>query len=146
MLGMKYLRYYPETVFQLLSKLTIYKSWFKNADSTGDVIGGLIRLLQKLNQNTTSTQHLSYQINNSDASLLHCKVEKDRFNDFMSNTDEILEPSNEQMKVQLLHSSLLVRNLKIFEEVENAGSEISYRCKICKQHEIIKTQIMSIKK
>ena len=49
----------------------------------------------------------------------------------MSNTEEILEPSNEQMKVEQLHSSLLVRNLKIFEEAGNAGSEISYRCNKC---------------
>ena len=66
----------------------------------------------------------------------------------MSNTDEILELSNEQMKVEQLHSSLLVIKLKIFEEVDNAGSEISYRCnkcqdsKICKEHK--QTEIMSI--
>ena len=35
---------------------------------------------------------------NPNASLLHCKVEKDCFNDFMSNAGEMLEPSNEQMK------------------------------------------------
>ena len=53
------------------------------------------------------------------------------------------------MKVEQLHSSLLVRNFKIFEEFENAGSEISYKCnkawdcKIDKEHE--QTEIMSIK-
>ena len=53
------------------------------------------------------------------------------------------------MKVEQLHSSLLVRNFKIFEEVENAGSEISCKCnkawdyKINKEHE--QTEIMSIK-
>ena len=46
----------------------------------------------------------------------------------MSNTDEILEPSNEQTKVEQLHSSLLVRNLKIFEKAKNSGSETSYIC------------------
>ena len=64
----------------------------------------LTRSLQRLSQNTTSTQELSYQIKtsylklgyqvNPEDSLLHCKVAKDCFNDFMSNTDEILEPSN----------------------------------------------------
>ena len=42
--------------------------------------------------------------------------------------NENQEPSKKQMKVEQLHSSLLVRNFKIFEEVENAGSEISYKC------------------
>ena len=40
---------------------------------------------------------------------MHCKVEKVSmfhcFNDFMSNTDEILETNNEQMKVEQLHIS-----------------------------------------
>ena len=80
---------------------------------------------------------------------MYCKVEEDFFNDFISNADEILEPSNEQMKVEHLYCSLLARNLKIFEEVKNAGSEISCRCikyqdcKICKELE--QSEIMSIK-
>ena len=49
----------------------------------------------------------------------------------MFNTDEILEPNREQMKVEQLHSRLLGRNLKIFEEFENARSEIPYRCNKC---------------
>ena len=40
MLGIKYLRYYPEKVFQLPSGLTIYRSCFKNTDGTRGVIGG----------------------------------------------------------------------------------------------------------
>ena len=49
--------------------------------------------------------------------MFHC------FNDFMSNTDEILETNNEQMKVEQLHISPWARNLQIFEEVENAGGD-----------------------
>ena len=40
MIGVKYLRYYPEKVFQLPSGLTIYKSWFNNSDGARGVIGG----------------------------------------------------------------------------------------------------------
>ena len=32
--------YYPEKVCHLPSGLAIYKSWYKNADGTGGVIGG----------------------------------------------------------------------------------------------------------
>ena len=65
--------------------------------------------------------------------LLHPKKGKDFFNDFISITDETLESTNEQ-----LHSNLLVRNLKIFEEVENAGSEIFYKCNPCQDCQIYK--------
>ena len=53
--------------------------------------------------------------------MFHC------FNDFMSNTDEILETNNEQMKVEQF--SPWARNLQIFEEVENAGGDIFHRYK-----------------
>ena len=33
-------RYHPEKIFQLPSGLSIYKSWFKNSDSSRGVIGG----------------------------------------------------------------------------------------------------------
>ena len=136
MLGIKYLRYYPVKVFQLPYGLTIYRSWFKNADGTEEVIRGPPKIFTESKFHINTITFISdqyklfkdgYQVN-LDASLLHCKVEKDSFNDFMSNIDEILEPSNELMKVEQLHSSLLARNLKIFEEVENVGTEISNRC------------------
>ena len=158
MLDIKYLSCYPEKVFQLPSGLTICKSWFKNTDGTRGVIDGPHKIFteaeSKCHINTgtfISDQNklfkAGYQVN-PENSLLHCKVEKDCFNDFISNTDEILEPSNEQMKQEQLCSSFLARNLKSFEEVENTGSEISYRCdkcqdcKICKERE--QTEIMSI--
>ena len=40
MIGIKYLRYHPEKVFQLPSGLTIYRSVFENADGGRGVIGG----------------------------------------------------------------------------------------------------------
>ena len=146
-------------MFQLPFELTICRSWFKSADSTRCVIVGPHKIFtgieSKYHINTTTfiSDHYKlfkagYQVN-PDASLLHCKVEKNCFDDFMSNIDEILEPSYEQMKVEQLHRSLLVRKLKNFEEVENAGSEISYRCnkcrgcKPCKEHD--QTEIVSIK-
>ena len=111
----------------------------QNADGTRCVIGGthkiFTEIVSKCYINTTtfiSDQYkllkAGYQVN-PDASLLHCKVEKDCFNDFLSNTHEILEPSNVQMKQEQLRNSFLARNLNFFEEVENAVSKISYRCK-----------------
>ena len=52
-------------------------------------------------------------------------------------------------KTHNLKQSLLVRNQKLFEEVENAGSEISFRCrkccscKLCKEHD--QSEILSVR-
>ena len=40
MIGIKYRRYHPSKVFQLPSGLTIYRSFFRNADGGRGVIGG----------------------------------------------------------------------------------------------------------
>ena len=48
MIGIKYLRYYPEKVFQLPSGLSIHRSWFKNADGTRGVIGGPHRVFTEI--------------------------------------------------------------------------------------------------
>ena len=40
MIGIQYLKYYPEPVFKLPSGLTIYMSYFRNVDGSRGVIGG----------------------------------------------------------------------------------------------------------
>ena len=153
MLGIKYLRYYPEKIFQLPSGLTIYKSWFFNTDGSRGVIGGPHKVFTEIESryHANSTTFLSeqyqlfktgYQVN-PDASLLHIKMSKDYFNNLMENNDD--ENRNEAESKNVL----LMKSQKMFEEVEYAGSEISYRCekcrscKVCKEHDL--TEIMSIK-
>ena len=66
-------------------------------------------------------------------------MKKDCMNDFIIS--EPHENNADQGMICGAGNSLLVRKLKIFEYVENAGSEISYRCsncrscKVCKEHE-----------
>ena len=48
MIGVKYLWYYPEMVFQLPSGLAVYKSWFKNADGARGVIGHTYRVFTEI--------------------------------------------------------------------------------------------------
>ena len=47
-IGVKYLGFYPEKVFQLPSGIAIYKSWFRNADGTRSVIGGPHRVFNEI--------------------------------------------------------------------------------------------------
>ena len=144
MLGIKYLRYYPEKVFQLPSGLTIYRSWFQNADGTRGVVGGPHKVFTEIesryHMNTATT--CSKQVTKSTKmhSLLHVKVKKDFFNNIMVSEENQNEMNCVSKNVEPSQSNMLVRNFKKFEEVENAGSEISYRCnncrncKACKEH------------
>ena len=101
MLGIKYLRYYPENVFQLPYGLTIYRSWFKNADGTRGVVGGPHKVFTEIESRyhmniatLLSDQYklfkAGYQVN-PDASLLHVKVKKDCFNNIMISEDELCQ-------------------------------------------------------
>ena len=159
MIGAKYLRYYPEKIFQLPSGLTIYQSMFKNADNSRGVIGGPHQVFTKINQffNTScnyqqrdfiSNQYqlyrMGYQVD-PDVALLGIKVKKDYNKNLMLNTIEKSDSQRESYSQHLLAS----RNQKIFEEVENAGTDITFRCincrdcKDCKNHETIES--MSIR-
>ena len=93
MLGIKYLRYYPEKVFQLPSGLTIYRSWFQNADGTRGVVGGPHKVFTEIESryDMDTATFLSdkyklfkagYQVK-PDVSLLHVKVKKDCFNNII---------------------------------------------------------------
>ena len=97
-------------MFQLSSGFTIYRSWLKNVDDTRSVIGDPrksfreIESIYHINRTVFKSDQYKlfkagYQVN-PDASLLQFKIDKDCFNDFMSNKDKILEPSNKQMKVE----------------------------------------------
>ena len=89
-----------------------------------------------------------YQVN-PDASLLHVKVKKDCFNNIMISEGNENKMNCVSKSVEPSQSNMLVRNFKMFEEVENAGIEISYRCnscrncKACKEHS--RADMMSVK-
>ena len=48
MTGIRYLRYYPEKIFQLPAGLTINESKFKNIDGTTEVVGGPHHVFTKI--------------------------------------------------------------------------------------------------
>ena len=77
-----------------------------------------------------------FQIN-PDIPLLHTKVKKNYMHDLMVEFNEKGTCNDE--KTDEFKQSLLVRTQKLFEKVENAGSEIYFRCskyrscKLCKK-------------
>ena len=99
MVGIQYLRYCPEKMFQLASGLSIYKSWFKKSDDSRGVISGpheevftrIESAYQAQKKNFLSNQyHMfknGFQIN-PDIPLLHTKVEKDYMHNLMVESSE----------------------------------------------------------
>ena len=151
---LKYLGYYPEKVFQLPFNLAIYKSWFKNADGTRGVIGPPHRVFTEIETshqvNVTSFLTDQYKLLksgyllNPDTSMLHVKFKKDHLNDAVVKTYQF-NNVDEAKAIQ----SLLIRKQKIFENVENTGSETTYRCSLCRNCKVCKEhstdEIMSVK-
>ena len=80
---------------------------------------------------------------NPDASMLHEKYKKDDLNDAAVDTYQF-NNVDEAKTTQ----SLLVRNQKMFDDIENTGSEITYRCSICRNCKVCKEhstdEIMSV--
>ena len=128
MIGTKYNRYMPDQVFKMPSGLAIHKSAFNNVDGSRGVIGGPHPLIRKMEDhfrgsNMTYTSFFSQQFQifrngvqvNPDVRMLNSKPR----NDFDVHVCRASFPS-------------IKSKLKQFEQVEDAGSEIWYRCKECR--------------
>ena len=65
--------------------------------------------------------------------MLHVKVKKDQLNDAVVNTYQF-NNVDEAKPAQ----SFLVKKQKMFQDVENTGSEITYRCHKCRNCKVWK--------
>ena len=141
MIGTKYTRYHPEPIFSLPSGLTIYKSPFLSTDGIQGVIGGphnIITSIDRIHNGNKTCQHayLSSQLQlfqfgcriDPDAHLLSVKYNKDFKHDMITHTDNDWQTVNNSLSTYFLSTD----KQKQFEEVENAASEILYRCINCR--------------
>ena len=140
MIGTKYLRYHPKPIFTMASGLTIYESPFTSPDGVQGVIGGphsVITEIDKIHHNNQNCQHayLSnhyklYQIGyklDPDIYLLSIKHSKDVKNEMATQVDK---ETNKICEMSCyMHETVIQKH---FEEVENAASEILYRCINCR--------------
>ena len=65
-IGIKYLCYHPQKIFQMLSVLTIYKSVFINPDGSQGVVGGRHKVfleIERFFHLATQNNQVSYLIN-----------------------------------------------------------------------------------
>ena len=144
MLGSGFMRYFPIEQFRLPSGLSIFKSMFANPDGSLGVIGGPHWLITQIEQ-----QHYH-------GAMSFLASQREIYNNgFQINPDiKLLSYKNEyddipDVSIREKDACYAQRTLKRFEEGENAGSEINYRCpncrgcKTCKNGEL--TEEVSIK-
>ena len=138
MIGAKYLKYSPTEFFRLPSGLTIYQSMFVNADGGGrGVVCGphpLFRTIME-NANTSFFTNLyqifrnGYQIN-PDIGFLSAGRDG-MIMPPVDATDDDWDKSDAAAYFTICHYPA-VRQIRAFEEAENAGSIITYRCVDCR--------------
>ena len=151
MIGIKYLRYHPRAIFQLPSGLTIYESVFENADGGRGVIGGPHKVFNSIKkhqaQDNIQLTFFSDQYNlyrngyqvNPDISMLGYTEFKQQYDVY--NCHDIKDENSKE--------AFVVKSQRLFNQAEEAGSEIMYRCincrscKTCKDHDQI--ELTSIK-
>ena len=147
LIGIRYLRYHPEPIFSLPSGLTIYKSPFLNANGTRGVVGGPHALFTEISKgfyhSSSSPQlYLSEQLQLFNQGFLLSPDEYYLDQNFIRNVrgdanychnlteGDIAKSAQSDGKYLSLVTE---RNQKLFEEVEDAGSEIFYRCMDCRK-------------
>ena len=132
MIGVKYLRYHPRMLHQLPSGLAIFNSPFRSSSGDCGVIGGPHHTFSEVHQShpsntipSTSTffseEYKTYRASvNSEIPLLGYSYS---LHPDVHITEDIY---------QLRPASHISKAMRIFEEVEAAGSEIIYRCPQCR--------------
>ena len=141
MIGIKYLRYFPEQVHQLPSGLTIYRSPFTNSDGSLGVIGGPHEVFSAIERqhHLSSSEFISNQIYFMQQ---NSQVSPDlKLRGYHSNNDnyDIFEPEEPIDKVNTISSvntqsqQDFLSKTKKFENFETVGSEITFRCVNCRK-------------
>ena len=156
MLGMKYYRYFPKEVHRLASGLVIFKSMFENADGGYGVVGGphpVIDMIEQQYQGEQFNLFLSSQFNiyengyhfDPDVAMLGYKVSQDDYqtDDSDDIDDKTLEVSycrncaselfnNNEINMNTYFGKSIQQKMKKFQESQDVGSEIGYRCLNCR--------------
>jgi len=119
MIGIKYLRYHPSMKFQLQSGLAIYESKFVNSTGGRGVVGGPHPIFTTIHQNFTSTMSTFFS---------------NELNTIRTQHQDTPLIGFKQQPYQQTHTEVhLSTAMRVFEDVESAGSEISYRCPKCRE-------------
>ena len=131
LIGIKYNRHAPREVFRTVSGLSIYESKFKNPDGSRGLIGGNHHVFTAIEQQFRSqsgfTTFLSNQITlYSSGYMVNPDVGTLGYNPSCDKSGEVFD------EVHVAYKKHTPKEVKKIEEVENAGTEISFRCVKCR--------------
>ncbi len=149
MMGALYNKHFPKELFRLLNGLSIYKSSFRNPDGSRGVVCGPHKIVSEIHRslggNFAATQtyfsKLAQEYKDGfrmdlDVSRLHPKQQDRVMDEASSDADDL---TIEYTCVHCVHvakrlppSKRPPKMLKRFEEIENVGTEMSYRCPRCR--------------
>ena len=120
MIGSKYLRYHPSSIFSLSSGLTLFKSVFPGVEGNG-VVSEPHPTFTETDRKHNKGKNCQYVYVN-DIQLNEC------LDQLESCHSAYLKHENLEMNS---HHSFL-EDLQAFEDAENAGTDINYRCVNCR--------------
>ena len=137
MIGIKYLKYFPKQILQLPSGLTIYKSLFKNKNGTEGVVGGPH---QSFTNDWEKSGQLAYSYEVMPEVTQYRRIHQASVEvPLLGWGNRFEDPDHEYADVSPAHGNLgVLTNLRppkvsqIFDKLEVAGTEITYRCKDCR--------------
>ena len=140
LIGLKYKKYFPQQVLMFPTGLTVYRSVFEGLDGTDGVLGGPHPEITKMNNRQVGgdrTGHFCYFATSFDEyrkkSLVACNIP-------LFGSDKVDKSCDLHLalcKFDSGNGTFLSRKkplkcIKMFDEAENAGTEISYRCVNCR--------------
>ena len=143
MIGTKYLRYHPVPVFTMDTGLTIYNSPFLGVNGNQGVIGGPHHVITEIDKAQNKDKMCQYAYFTDQYKLLQSSLcenaeststfEPPKYLNQDSAQDLICsdDPAEYVAECTSCHS-LTLKAQKHFEDVENAASEILYRCVSCR--------------
>ena len=133
LIGSKYLRYFPECIYKFKSGLGIYESVFKSEDGTRGVLNGPHEFFEKCAKDNAHIAGIrAYWVIGNEMPLLgdkECFVSNDIGTPIDSNHSQCCSGC---FCAKVFAGKKAPKNAKRFEEIENAGSEVTYRCVDCR--------------
>ena len=138
MIGIKYLKYFPKFVFELPCGLRVYESQFANPDGSRGVVGGPHAVFTEIEKNLGTFMSLGTYLSQE---LQLYRWGRQHFPDSrllsgaMETPDDIdlVIPEEAGTSYPCLNlSRRLSKKFTAFEEVENAGCEVTFRCLKCR--------------
>ena len=138
LIGLKYKKYFPQQIHMFPSGLTVYRSLFEGSDRAIGVIGG------QHPEFTNAARH--HRATNFDGLMyfqspidqygkrfwLECEVPLLGYKTLTKCDLHIAQCKLDNSEGIFLSRNKPLKCIKVFDESENAGTEISYRCIYCK--------------